>query len=139
MTRILVVDDDPDFVEITRLVLTAHGYCVDTASSGDMALRMVRQAVPDLVLLDVMMSGVLDGVHVARTLSEDPTLGHPPVIMISSIADSPMSSHFPTDEYLPIDAWISKPIQPEELLKRVALLVGKPNPDIAAPSPAPPL
>jgi CheY-like chemotaxis protein len=127
MARILVVDDDPDFVEIIRLVLTAHGYEVETASNGEMALRYARQNPPDLVLLDVMMSSVLDGVHVAHVLSQDAALGHPPIIMISSIADSPMSAHFPTNEYLPIDAWLSKPVAPEELLKRVALFVGKPD------------
>jgi CheY-like chemotaxis protein len=135
MARILVVDDDPDFVEITRLVLCAHGYCVETASSGDMALRMVRQAAPDLVLLDVMMSGILDGVYVARALSQDPAFGHPPVIMISSIADSPMLGHFPTDEYLPIDSWMSKPVQPAELLRRVARLVETPVAGAASPPP----
>ncbi|NLG27165.1 MAG: response regulator [Chloroflexi bacterium] len=126
MARILVVDDDPDFVEIMRLVLTARGYDVETASSGDLALRSARAHPPDLVLLDVMMTGILDGVHVAHTLSEDSALGHPPVIMISSITDSPMAGFFPTDEYLPIDAWLSKPVQPDELLRRVsAVLEGR--------------
>jgi len=125
MPRILVVDDDPDFAEIIRLVLSAHGYDVQTASNGEMGLRYARERPPDLVLLDVMMVGVLDGVHVAHMLSDDPALGHPPVIMISSIADSPMSGFFPTDEYLPIDAWLSKPVQPQELLRRVAMLLDK--------------
>ncbi len=134
MPRILVVDDDPDFVEIIRLVLSAKGYHVQTASNGEMGLRYARERPPDLVLLDVMMTGVLDGVHVAHVLSEDPALGHPPVIMISSIADSPMSGFFPTDEYLPIDAWLSKPVQPTELLKRVAMLLGKGRKEVAPPT-----
>lgn len=119
MATILVVDDDPDFVEITRLILTAEGHQVSMASNGDMALRMVRESAPDLILLDVMMAGVLDGVQVAHSLRDDPVLSSIPVIMISSIPNSPHSHLFPTDEYLPIDAWISKPVQPADLCKKV--------------------
>lgn len=127
MFKILVVDDDPDFGEIIRLILRAKGYEVETASDGDMALRKMRICPPDLVLLDVMMAGVLDGVHVAHTMREEEPLKHIPVIMISSIAGSPMAELFPTDEYLPIDMWVSKPVQPDDLLRKVARFVGQPK------------
>mgnify|MGYP005853886193 CR=1 FL=1 len=127
MSRILVVDDDPDFGEIIRLILRAKGYEVETASDGDMALRKMRECPPDLVLLDVMMTGVLDGVHVAHTMREEEALRRIPVIMISSITGSPMAELFPTDEYLPIDMWVSKPVQPDDLLKKVARFVGQPK------------
>lgn len=122
MARILVVDDDPDFVEIARMILISANHEVETASDGEMALRMVRESPPDLILLDVMMRGILDGVHVAHTLEE---VGgeHIPVIMISSIASSPMANMFPTDTYVPIDMWISKPVQPDDLLRKVSRLV----------------
>jgi two-component system sensor histidine kinase/response regulator len=124
MARILVVDDDPDFVEIVRMILQAEGYSVDTASNGSMALRMVQESPPDLVLLDVMMAGVLDGVHVAHEISENAALHGIPLIMISSIINSPMADMFPTDEYIPIDDWISKPVQPEDLIRKVGRLIG---------------
>jgi len=124
VAKILVVDDDPDFVEITRLILKAKGYEIESAVSGDKALQMMRQAPPDLVLLDVMMSSVLDGVHVVYAMREDAVLCHIPVIMVSSIASSPAADMFPTDEYIPIDMWISKPVQPEDLLCKVARFVG---------------
>jgi CheY-like chemotaxis protein len=57
-------------------------------------------------------------------MHEDNTLRGIPVIMVSSIASSPAAEMFPTDEYLPIDMWISKPVQPEDLLQKVARLVG---------------
>jgi len=120
MAKIMVVDDDPDFAEITRLVLLAHGYEVSTASNGEQALSMMQQERPDLVLLDVMMSSVLDGVSLSHTMNADPALKRVPIIMISSIASSPAAGMFPTDEYLPIDAWLSKPVQPQELLSKVA-------------------
>ena len=127
MARVLVVDDDPDFVEITRLILKAEGYQVDTAPNGDMALRLMRSSPPDVVILDVMMAGVLDGVHVAREMSEDDVLQRVPVIMVSAITGSSMSEVFPTDEYLPIAAWISKPAQPADLLRKIAKAIQAPG------------
>jgi len=125
MARIMVVDDDPDFVEIIRTILEANGYQITTASSGEKALPAIRKDVPDLVLLDVMMSSVLDGLNLSHAMSEDPLLSKVPIIMISSIADSPAAGMFPTDEYIPIDAWITKPVQPDDLLKKVAQFLKK--------------
>jgi CheY-like chemotaxis protein len=125
MAKILVVDDDPDFVEITRTILESHGYEVTSAANGDQALQAMRKDVPDLVLLDVMMATVLDGLNLSHVMSEDPVLKDVPVVMVSSITDSPHAGLFPTDEYIPIDAWISKPVQPEELLNKVAQFVKK--------------
>lgn len=119
MPRILVVDDDPDFVEISRMILEPNGYQVSSASNGQQALAKMRQHRPDLVLLDVMMSHVLDGLDVSRQMQMDPELSDIPIIMISSIADSPHAEVFPTDEYLPIDGWISKPLQSDTLLEKV--------------------
>lgn len=123
MAKIMVVDDDPDFVEIARTILEANGYQVQTAANGDQALKAMRQDPPDLVLLDVMMASVLDGVNLSHAMNEDPTLKKAPIIMVSSIASSSSAGMFPTDEYLPIDAWLSKPVQPNELLKKVAQLI----------------
>ena len=123
MTKVLVVDDDPDFVEITSMVLKQNGYAVDSAASGDEALERMRALRPDVLLLDVMMSTVLDGVSVSFAMSEDPELREIPIIMISSIPDSPNAEMFPTDEYVPISAWITKPVNPETLLKTVQRLV----------------
>ncbi len=88
MTTILVVDDDPDFVEITRLVLRAEGYEVRSASSGDAALRAMAHEPPALVVLDVMMASVLDGLDLARRLSADAALARIPIVMVSSMPDS---------------------------------------------------
>lgn len=124
MTRILVVDDDPEFVEITRTILEAHGYEVASAGNGELAMAEMRQHRPDLVLLDVMMSSMLDGLEVSHEMREDPDLKNVPVIMVSCIITSPHASLFPTDEYIPIDGWISKPMDPDDLLKKIRRLVG---------------
>ncbi|MCS7283512.1 MAG: response regulator, partial [Anaerolineae bacterium] len=74
MPRILVVDDDPDFLLICRRILEAEGYHVMEARSGDQALQMMRKTRPDLVLLDVMMTTTLEGVDVSREMEADPQL-----------------------------------------------------------------
>lgn len=119
MGRILVVDDDPDFVEITTRILGTAGYEMVTASNGAQALAAMRQQKPDLVLLDIMMSTILDGLSVSEEMQVDPDLRDVPVIMISSIANTEYAAVFPADSYLPMDEWISKPVQPEDLLKKV--------------------
>lgn len=124
MTRILVVDDDPEFVEITRTILEAHHYDVASASNGELAMAEMRRQRPDLVLLDVMMSSMLDGLELSHEMREDPELKSVPVIMVSCIISSPHASLFPTDESIPIDGWISKPMDPEDLLKKIRRLVG---------------
>ena len=120
MPTILIVDDDPDFVEITRLILQSEGYTVTTASCGEMVLDTMRADPPDAVLLDVMMNAVLEGVHVANEMRSDERLRDIPVIMVSSIARSSMADVIPSDQHLPECAWITKPVSPRELLDRLA-------------------
>jgi CheY-like chemotaxis protein len=124
MSRILIVDDDPDFVTISRKVLEAEGYEVLEAANGRQALEVLRQDKPDLVLLDVMMSTTLEGVDVSREMATDPELKDVPVIMVSSIATTEHAVEFPDDEHIPIDGWISKPIQPAVLLRTIKRFVG---------------
>ena len=66
MPKILVVDDDPDFVKITRTILQSQKYDVITASTGEQGLAVMRREKPDLVILDVMMAYILDGLDVRR-------------------------------------------------------------------------
>jgi DNA-binding response OmpR family regulator len=119
MSKILIVDDDPDFVEVTRTVLLAHGYEVSSASSGERALAAMRQEVPDLVLLDVIMTTALEGVSVCRRMRHDPALANVPVIMISSISSSSSGGVFGDDKSCPIDGWFTKPVAPDELIAKV--------------------
>ena len=119
LPKILVVDDDPDFVEITRMILEPAGYEVSSAGNGEEALKGMRRQRPDLALLDVMMSYVLDGLDVSRQMQQDSELSGIPIIMVSSIAGSPHAQRFPTDEYLPVDGWMSKPLQSDALLEKV--------------------
>ena len=121
--RILVVDDDPDFVEIMRTILESNDYEVVTAANGNQALSQVKAERPDLMILDIMMSTVLDGLDVSEQLSHDPDARFMPVIMVSSIADTPYAHVFPMEQQPHMDAWLSKPVDPKVLLNKVAELL----------------
>jgi len=113
---ILLADDDPGFVETIRLVLESQGYEVQTVASGDETLGVMRTRRPNLVILDVMMRGVLDGLHTAETIVRDPALRAVPIIMVSSIADTDYAELFPTDQHIPVAEFLCKPIAPAQLL-----------------------
>jgi len=119
VAKILLVDDDPDFVNITRTVLQSQNHEVKTAVNGQQALAAMRAEKPDVVLLDIMMSYVLDGVDVTHEMAADPTLEDIPVIMVTSLASTPDADIFPTDEHVEVEGWLSKPIKPNELLAEV--------------------
>ena len=120
---ILVVDDDPDFVEIMRTILEANSYKVITASNGEQALAQVKAHHPDLMLLDIMMSTVLEGLNVSEQLALDPDARYMPVIMASSIAETSYAHVFPMGEQPHMDAWLSKPVDPKVLLAKVKELL----------------
>jgi CheY-like chemotaxis protein len=119
MKRILVVDDDRDFIKITRIILESGNYEVLTAGNGEQALEVMRRDKPDLVLLDIMMSYILDGLDVRREMAKDDRLRDIPVIMATSLTGKHARSSLPSDEYIPESEWLHKPIDPDTLLKLV--------------------
>ena len=123
--KILVVDDDPDFLEFVTIVLESRDYEVYTAENAREGLATMRQVKPDLVLLDVMMSYALDGLNVTREMRSDPELREIPLILISAIVSREEAELFPTDEYLHADLFMSKPIEPAELLEQVGKLIAR--------------
>jgi CheY-like chemotaxis protein len=123
--KVLIVDDDPLFLKSTRAILEAHGYQVDSAQGGDEALAKMKEQAPDLVLLDVMMDWVLDGVSVSRSMMHEPALQQIPIIMVTSIRDSEYRGSFPQDEYLHINSWLDKPCSPEQLVSEVEAVLAR--------------
>ena len=119
MCKVLIVDDDPDFVEITRIVLEKGGHQVRTAFNGDQALDILKQETPDVVLMDIMMKSVLEGLHVSHQIHADPAFKKTRVVMVTSIMDTDHAALFPTDEYVPADGWLTKPVQPQVLLHTI--------------------
>ena len=117
--KILVIDDDPIFSKSARAVLESHGYQVDTARNQEEALARMGQEKPDLVLLDVMMNWVLEGVTISQEMMSQKDLQHIPIIMVTSIRDSDYRGMFPQDQYLHINSWLDKPCSPETLVAEV--------------------
>ncbi len=125
MAKILVIDDDPDFVNAVRMVLEKEGHTVLHAPNGEKGFQRAREDNPDLVILDVMMDSILDGVSASRKMSEDAATAKIPIIMVTSIAGTSFADYFPTDEYLHVQAFMSKPVSPAVLVKQVNRLLPK--------------
>ncbi len=121
---ILVVDDDPDFLDFATIVLEAGGYAVHTATNADGALQVMQNQRPDLVIVDVMMSYALNGWSVSRRMSADPLLRGVPVLMVSAIVSESDKGIFPRNGHVRLDAFMRKPLEPAALLCRVAELTG---------------
>lgn len=122
--KVLVIDDDPDFLEFVRIVLESGSYEVYTADSTSEGLSALRELKPDIVLLDVMMSHALDGFNVTKEIRSDPELRDIPLIMISAIVN-PEEELFPIDKGSHVDAFMSKPVEPTELLEQVGKLIAR--------------
>ncbi len=123
--KVLIIDDDDDLVLAMRLPLEAAGYQVFRAATGDDGLRSALQVHPDLILLDVMMDTTTAGIQVSLALrNPDPASPYAacreiPILMITAIHATTPLRFAPDHEYLPVDAFIEKPIEPQVLLARV--------------------
>ena len=119
--KVLLVDDDMEFIEAITNLLEAKGYEVVSASNGEEGFEKAKSEKPDLMLLDVMMTHKSEGFDVARHIKEDEETGNIPVIMITGIRkDMNLPFGFePNEEWLPVKAVIEKPVKPEALLKAV--------------------
>jgi two-component system phosphate regulon response regulator PhoB len=117
--RILVVDDEPDILELTRMSLVRDGYEVETAATGDEALASLRRGRPDLVVLDLMLPD-RPGTDVCRSIRTTPELADVPVIMLTARGDE-------VDRIvgfeLGADDYVTKPFSPRELGLRVKAIL----------------
>jgi CheY-like chemotaxis protein len=118
--KILLVDDDEDFVEATKAILETRAYEVVVASNGDEGLQKAREEKPDLILLDVIMP-VKDGFTAAEQLKKDPELSQIPTLMLTAFADKGAQSSIPVSRGFALEAedYIDKQVSTEELLARV--------------------
>ena len=118
--RILLVDDDVDFVESTKTILESKPYDVIVAGNGDEGLQKARKEEPDLIILDVIMP-VKDGFTAAEQLKKDPQLSRIPTIMLTAFAEKSKETSIPVSRGFTLETedYIEKPVAPEELLARV--------------------
>jgi DNA-binding response OmpR family regulator len=115
-SRILVVDDEPDLVELVRHHLVREHYDVVTAGDGETGLAEARRKVPDLVVLDLMLPGI-DGLEVCRRLRQDPRTEHIPIVMLTAKGEE-------SDVVIGLsqgaDDYVRKPFGVKELIARIA-------------------
>jgi DNA-binding response OmpR family regulator len=127
MTRILIIDDDPDFLLAVQMVLEAHDFAVDTATTPEEGVSKVLDAEPDLVILDVMMPTGYEGFDVAREIREKHGLVDLPIVILTSVHSTKKVPYrfAPDEEYLPVDVFLDKPIEPEQLVDTVQETLGE--------------
>ena len=124
---VIIIDDDVDILEAVKLTLEHAGYEVATASSGREGMARIRQGGIDLVILDVMMARDTEGFQIAQDLKADPDLKGIPILMMTSVgAKSGFSFDPKTDgDYLPVEDYVDKPVDPADLVARVNRLLGR--------------
>ncbi|OFV79715.1 MAG: hypothetical protein A2Y78_05425 [Acidobacteria bacterium RBG_13_68_16] len=128
--KVLTVDDDRDLVETLRIVLESAGYEVIAAHDAEAGLEKVRSVRPDLILLDVMMPSATEGFHFVWKLRnlEGEYFRAVPVILLTAIHEKTELRFYPDSgdgsykagEYLPVQDLVDKPVDPKDLLARVA-------------------
>jgi len=122
---ILVVDDDPDIVETTKMVLESAGYQVETATNGTEGLRKAREVHPDAIVLDVMMDRESEGFHVSYELKKGEDTKDIPILVLSAIGKKSGFDFDPESDgdYLPVDAYMEKPLEPKALVDKIGALL----------------
>jgi len=119
--KVLMIDDDPEFIEAITNVLDAKGYEVVSASNGKEGVEKAKAENPNIILLDVMMTTESEGFDVAREMAKDDSAKNIPVIILTGIRKA-MSLPFgfePDETWLPVKQVLEKPVKPEVLLKAI--------------------
>ena len=125
--RIMLVDDDADFVSTMRLVLEKSGYDVLVAYNGKECLDLLRYETADAIVLDVMMTTRTEGFDVAREIRNSEYTKNIPLLMVTSVNSTVPFKFEPDETWLPVDALIEKPIEPERLLEEISKMVNNPK------------
>ncbi len=122
--KVLIIDDDPDFVSALEALFNSTGYVVRTAFNGKDGLNVAKSQHPDLILLDVMMTERTEGFFALQELRRVPGLAQTPVIVISSIyAEQPIFRVSPEAGWLPANLFLPKPVDPGRLLEEARRLL----------------
>jgi len=125
--KVLIVDDEVDFVEINKAALENKGYQVISAYNGEEGVKKALEEKPDIVILDVMMTTKTEGFDVARELRKHKEMQDTPIIMLTAIRER-MDIKWkiqPDEEWLPVTEFLEKPIPPEKLIEKVEEMLKK--------------
>jgi len=124
--RLLIIDDDPDFVSGIKTILDSAGYEVEVAYDPKVGLKALQTHPYDLLLLDIMMGRGAEGVMIARKLRKDPKLREMPVLIITGMREQ-IAFLFPGEpihpRFVELDELVEKPVEPSLLLDKVSALI----------------
>jgi two-component system, OmpR family, alkaline phosphatase synthesis response regulator PhoP len=125
MAKILIIDDDPDIVTSVRMCLEGEGHTVIDAPSGKDGVALLKKDRPDLIILDVMMETQTEGFQLALKLrnpdpaSEFAAFSRIPILMLTAIHSTTPLRFEPDIDYLPVELFVDKPIDPDDLIGKV--------------------
>jgi DNA-binding response OmpR family regulator len=122
MALIAIIDDDPDILEASSLVLRSKGYDVVTANNPNDGYQIIIEKAPQLIILDVMMDEPDDGFFLAQKLRKENI--KTPILMYTSISKA-VGLDFDKSDMIPVDDFVEKPISPEQLVAKVQKLLHK--------------
>ncbi|HEY5500594.1 MAG TPA: response regulator [Candidatus Humimicrobiaceae bacterium] len=131
MRKIYIIDDDRDIVESISIVLKSNGYEVSAQNDDENVVENVLKYNPDLIILDVMFpENSSAGFNIARELKRDNKSENIPIIMLSAINErgsyaGRFSNEDVDEDWLPINMYLDKPVQPDELLEKVKSVLEK--------------
>jgi len=124
--RILIVDDDRDFVEAVACFLEANGFLVSRAHDGPEGVRMALIERPDLILLDIMMNERTEGFFTVREIRRDPALRKTPIFVVSSFCTRLPDFEIPSSGgWLSHDLFLAKPVDLKHLLEKIRQRIGE--------------
>jgi DNA-binding response OmpR family regulator len=120
MAKIAIIDDDPDIIDASSLVLTSKGHEVITANNPDDGYKIVKENSPDLIILDVMMNEPDDGFFLAQKFRKNNITT--PIIMYTSVSKT-TGIEYGVNEMVPVNEYVEKPISPAQLIEKVEKLL----------------
>jgi CheY-like chemotaxis protein len=125
--HILIVEDDADIVEAMKIILADSCHEVEWAMDSSDAWQHIKEQRPDIIILDVMMRTPDEGFQFAYQLKNDPQYVGIPILIITSVAQKTGFKFSPESDgdFLPVDGFIEKPVQPQELLDKIKQLLSK--------------
>ncbi len=130
--RILIIDDDPDFVEVTKVLFESRQYDVRCAYDPEEGFARLEEETPDALILDVMMGKGADGFIVARKIRKDPRFDKMPILMMTSMREQ-TGFDFPGQrihpKFLPVEEYIEKGVDPQVLLEKVERQIARKGDD----------
>ncbi len=126
--KIMIVDDDPDYIKVIKAILEREQYTVVTAGDKTEGMEKIRAEQPDLAILDVMMHAWQDGFEMSRQLKKDPQFKNMPILMLTAVENRTgigFKSTAGDPTWLPVDVFLDKPVEPDVLLSEVKKLLSK--------------